>query len=203
MKRLIVIGAGGHGKVIVDIAKKVGYKDIAFLDDNITGEVMGIKVVGKIRKWDKFSKNADFFVAVGNNKIRKKFIEELMANGETVCSLIHPSAVIGTDVEIGYGTCVMAGVVINPCVKIGKGVIVNTSSSVDHDSNIGDYCHIAVGCHVTGTVNVGDNCFLGAGSVIKNNINVCSNCVLGAGAVVVKDIEKEGTYIGIPAKIVE
>ena len=202
MKELIIIGAGGHGRVIADIAQKLGaYDKIAFLDDGDAKESMGLPVVGKVADMQKYAASADMFVAIGNSKVRGDFIERLLAMGANVPTLIHPSAIIGACVEIGAGTAIMAGAVINPCSTLGKGVILNTCSSIDHDCVIGDYCHIAVGVHVAGTVCLGDKVWLGAGATIKNNVNVCSDCIIGAGAVVVKDITESGTYIGVPAKI--
>ncbi len=201
MRNLMIIGAGGHGRVIADIAQKLGvYKTIAFLDDGTQTESMGLKVIGKTADAEKYIATHDIFVAIGNSKIRAKFIERLLEKGASVPTLIHPNAVVGACVEIGVGTAVMAGAVINPCAKIGKGVIVNTCSSIDHDCVIGDYCHIAVGVRIAGTVHVGDNVFWGSGAVVKNNINVCNDCTIGAGAAVVKDITEKGTYVGVPAK---
>ena len=203
MKSLIIIGAGGHGRVIADIAQKLGvYESISFLDDGGVKHTMGIPVVGKIVDAEKYVNSADFFVAIGNSKLREEFMEDLLKKGANIPTLIHPSATIGSHVEIGIGTTVMAGVVINPCAKIGKGVILNTCSSIDHDCVIGDYCHIAVGVRIAGTVELGRSVWLGAGSTVKNNVNICANCVIGAGAVVVKDITECGTYVGVPAKII-
>ena len=202
MKDLIIIGAGGHGRVIADIAQKLGvYEAISFLDDGAAKETMGLPIVGKTSEVEKYVNIADIFVAIGNSKVRGDFIERLLAMGANVPTLIHPSAIIGVCVEIGVGTAIMAGAVINPCSKLGKGVILNTCSSIDHDCIVGDYCHIAVGVHVAGTVTLGDKVWLGAGTIIKNNVSICADCIIGAGAVVVKDITKSGTYIGVPAKI--
>jgi sugar O-acyltransferase (sialic acid O-acetyltransferase NeuD family) len=202
MKDLIIIGAGGHGRVIADIAQKLGvYETISFLDDGDAKETMGLPIVGKTSEVEKYVNIADIFVAIGNSKVRGDFIERLLAMGVNVPTLIHPSAIIGACVEIGVGTAIMAGAVINPCSKLGKGVILNTCSSIDHDCIIGDYCHIAVGVHVAGTVTLGDKVWLGAGATIKNNVSICADCVIGAGAVVVKDITESGTYIGVPAKM--
>ena len=201
MKELVIIGAGGHGRVIADIAQKLGaYERISFLDDGEAKESMGLPVVGKVAEMDKYAKQADMFVAIGNSKARGEFIERLLAMGANVPVLVHPSAIIGACVEVGAGTAIMAGAVINPCSKLGKGVILNTCSSVDHDCIIGDYCHIAVGVHVAGTVTLGEKVWLGAGVTVKNNVVICDDCVIGAGAAVVKDITESGTYIGVPAK---
>lgn len=201
MKDLIIIGAGGHGRVIADIAQKLGvYDSIVFLDDGDAKESMGLPVVGKACDVEKYVGKADVFVAIGNSKVRGMFIERLLSLGANVPTLIHPSAVIGACVEIGAGTAVMAGAVINPCSTLGEGVILNTCSSIDHDCVIGDYCHIAVGVHVAGTVRIGENVWLGAGAIIKNNVEICPDCIIGAGGVVVKDITESGTYVGVPAK---
>ena len=133
MKNLIIIGAGGHGRVIADIAQKLSaYKTISFLDDGEAKETMGLPIVGKTSDLEKYVNTADIFVAIGNSKVRSDFIERLLAMGANVPTLIHPSAIIGTCVEIGVGTAIMVGAVINPCSKLGKGVILNTSTSIDH-----------------------------------------------------------------------
>lgn len=198
-KRILIIGAGGHGKVVADIASKNGYKEILFLDDsNIENEL----VIDKVSNYEKYIDSADFFVAIGNSLVREKILCNLITRNVKIPSLIHPNAVISDDVTIGFGTVIMAGVVINPNTSIGNGVIINTCSSVDHDCLVNDYCHVSVGAHLCGTVKVDKHTWVGAGATVSNNIDICSNCMIGAGAVVVKDIEKPGTYIGVPAKII-
>lgn len=201
-ERLIIIGASGHGKVVADIAIKMNkWQSIAFLDDDMSIKAaIGLKVIGKIADAFKYKGEADFFVAIGNNNIRKKIQEELIEEGIPVVKLFHPSAVIGADVEIGIGTVVMAGVVINSSSRIGKGCIINTSSSLDHDNIIEDYVHISPGVRTAGGVGIGKGTWLGVGSVVSNNVNICSGCKVGAGAVVIKDITESGTYVGIPAR---
>lgn len=200
MNNLVIVGASGHGKVIADIAEKVGYSDIVFLDDNLEVESCGnYKVVGGCKSALSY-KNADFIVAIGNTKIRRKIQSEFIEMGLHIVSLIHPSAVIASNVKIGVGTVVMAGAVINPCSVIGQGCIINTCASVDHDCRIGDYVHISVGAHVAGTVIIGDNTWVGVGATVSNNIEIVENCMIGAGAVVVKNIVESSTYIGIPAR---
>ncbi len=199
-RKLIIIGASGHGKVVEDIAKLNGYKDIVFLDDDLEIKCCaGRPVTGDssmIKRQD-----GEVFVAIGNTEIRRKIMED--NPDKTFPVLIHPDAIVADDVVIGEGTVVMAGAIINPCVKIGKGCIINTSSSVDHDCVIGDYVHIAVGAHICGTVDVGDSCWIGAGATVSNNIEICPDAIIGAGATVVKDIKKSGTYVGVPAMMID
>lgn len=199
--KLIIIGAGGHGKVVADIAIKTNkWQNIAFLDDESNKTNLGIMVIGKTNDVSKYKDEADFFVAIGNNAARENIQEKLIANGVSIAILIHPYAIIGADVEIGIGTAVMAGVVINSSSKIGKGCIINTNSSIDHDNIIEDYVHISPGANLAGTVKVGRGSWLGIGSTISNNVSICSGCILGAGAVAVKDITEPGTYVGVPVR---
>ena len=198
MKRLAIIGASGHGKVIADIAVKNGYKEIVFLDDNPNvQECAGFRVVGTSEDVDKYSVY-DIIVAIGNASIRKKIHKQV---GEyRLTTLIHPQSVISRRVTIGKGTVVMAGAIINSDTKIGEGCIINTGASVDHDCNIGDFVHVSVGAHVAGTVTVEDSTWIGAGATVSNNVAICGECMIGAGAVVVKNIKESGTYVGSPAE---
>lgn len=194
-KKLIIIGASGHGKVVADIAEKNGYTNIVFLDDDENMKYCGkYPVIGNTSD----APEGDMFVAIGDARLRQKFMKQYKERQFPV--LIHPNAVIASDVIIGDGSVVMAGVVINSGTKIGKGVILNTSSSTDHECVIDDFVHVAVGSHLCGTVNVGSRTWIGAGATVINNINICSDCIIGAGAVVVKDIDQPGLYIGIPAR---
>ena len=198
--KLTIIGASGHGRVIADIATLCGYDEIEFLDDNEKLKFCGShKVVGKTSIASE-TKN-DIFVGIGNAAIRKMFMEKL--KDKNIVTLIHPNAVIADDVVIGKGGVVMAGAVINSGAVLGNGVIVNTCSSIDHDCKVGNYVHVAVGAHLCGTVKVGENTWIGAGATVSNNVGICSDCTIGAGAVVVKDIEKNGTYVGVPAEIMK
>lgn len=195
MRKLIIIGASGHGKVVADIAVLRGYTDIVFLDDNPNIQVCaGFAVAGKVSDAGKM--DGDKFVAIGNPKIRERIQENL----DSVVTLIHPNAVISRRVEIGVGSVVMAGAVINSDAVIGKGCIINTGASVDHDCVIKDYVHVSAGAHVAGTCSIGKSTWIGAGVTVSNNINICGGCMIGAGAVVIKDIEKAGTYVGVPAR---
>lgn len=200
--KLLIIGASGHGKVVADIALKMNkWKSVFFLDDDESLRTsMGIEVIGRSIEAFKLLNDCDICVAIGNNSIREKLQKELESKGASIPSLIHPTAVIGEQVNVESGTVVMAGVVINCCSTIGKGCIINTSSSIDHDNYIEDYVHISPGAHLAGSVKVGQGSWLGIGSVVSNNINITSGCNVGAGAVVVNDITVPGTYVGVPIR---
>lgn len=199
-QKLVILGSGGHGRVVLDIARKNGYQDIVFLDDHPkTDAVDGAPIVGSCADAILYA-DADFFVAIGDNWVREKLQCELSKKGLQVVSLIHPQAILADAVSLGAGVVVMAGAVINPGAVLGDGVIVNTSASVDHDCVIGEYVHIAAGAHLCGAVTVGTRAWIGAGVTVRNHIRICSECVIGLGGVVVQDIENKGTYIGIPVR---
>lgn len=200
--KLLIIGASGHGKVVADIALKMNkWQSIAFLDDDESIKTsMGIEVMGTLAQAFAHIDEYEIFVGIGHNAVRRKINEKLEKAGASIPVIIHPNAVVGEQVEMGIGTAVMAGAIVNCCTKIGKGCIINTGSTVDHDNNIEDFVHISPGAHLAGTVNVGQASWLGIGSIVKNNVNITSGCIIGAGAVVVKDITEAGTYVGIPAR---
>jgi sugar O-acyltransferase (sialic acid O-acetyltransferase NeuD family) len=202
-KRLIIIGASGHGKVVADTAQKMNDWDkIEFLDDN--DELMtalNLDVVGKSSDVEKYIHDSDVFVAIGDNATREKVFNQLEKIGAKIPTLIHPSSIIGSDVTIGLGTVIMAGVVINCCAKIGKGCIINTSATIDHDNVIGNFVHLSPGARLAGTVNVGRLTWIGIGATVINNISIVQDCIIGAGATVVNDINVCGIYIGVPAKV--
>lgn len=202
-KQVIVIGAGGHGKVIADIARCCGDKVLGFLDDSPQRPegLCGFPVLGEVKDYVNYL-DAWFVIAIGNGKVRQRVAERL--KGVNWYTAIHPGAIVSPmETAIGEGTVVMAGAVVNPCAVIGKHCILNTGSSVDHDNRIGDYTHISVGAALAGTVTVGNTVWVGAGAVVSNNISICDDCMIGAGAVVVRNIEETGTYVGVPARKVK
>lgn len=204
MRKLLIIGAGGHGAVIANIAQEMGeFEKIAFLDDGEKTECLGFPVIAKSNAVKHYANEYEFFVAIGNCATRKKVTEDIQSLGGKLATLIHPQAVIAKGVVIGEGTVVMAGTVIEPRTRVGKGCIVNTSSSLNHDVTLGEFVHVAVGAHVAGTVRIGDLCWVGIGATVKNNVDICAEAFIGAGAVVVKDITKKGTYVGVPARRIE
>ena len=203
-KKVIIIGASGHARVIADIIKKSNDEIIGFLDDNpdLHGKkIFEDKIVLGNMSQETINKYLDYYfiIGIGNNKIRKSISNK---NPEIKWyTAIHPSAIIGSDVIVQEGTVIMAGVVINIGTVIGKHCIINTCSSLDHDNYIENYVHISPGTHLAGTVRIGEGTWVCAGVTIINNITVGENNVIGAGATVIKSINnKHSTYIGTPAK---
>lgn len=200
MKRIVIIGASGHGKVVADIAKLNDYEEIVFLDDDVSKTVCGrYAVVGTASDIDDYQ-DYDFIVAIGNNLIRKKMIEILEDKKVNIVTLIHPTSVIADDVVIDKGCVVSANCVINAASIIKKGCIINTSSSIDHDCIIEDYVHVSPGVHVAGSVHIGKCCWLGIGTSVINNVSIVANSVIGAGSTVINDVNESGTYVGSPIR---
>lgn len=200
MNRLVIIGAGGHGKVIADIAMKNGYNHICFVDDHATGNCMGFPIIGicdSIRMLD--DGHTDFVIGIGNNGVRKSIAERFDVNWVT---LVHPSAQIACNVTIGKGTVIMAGVVVNVSASVGMHCIINTGAIVEHDNVIEDYVHLSPRAALGGTVRVGELTHIGIGATVRNNIDICAACTIGAGAVLVKNAERGGVYVGVPARVI-
>ena len=200
-KRLAVIGAGGHAKVVVSTARAAGWEISGLYDDN--GTLWGSDVLGAPVKGPVAQAVADrvpaAVIAIGSNQTRALLAEKLMLPW---VPLFHPSAVLSDSVVLGRGTVVFARVVVQPCTVIGDHVILNTGSTIDHDCNVGSYTHIAPGVNLAGTVTVGPGSFLGIGAAVIPEISIGSHVVVGAGAVVVKDLPDRVTAVGVPARVV-
>ena len=196
-KKLIIIGAGGHGRVCAEAASLSGYSEIAFLDDK---KVDGLPVVGTLNDIEKYICECCFFVAIGDNFTRKRIMLSIKEMGGELTSIIHPFSSVSKSAEIGEGTVIMAGAVVQASAKVGDGVIINTCSAVDHDCVVGNWTHVAVGARLAGSVKVGESVFLGASCAVSNNLSITDNCIVGAGTAVICNINDSGTYVGVPAR---
>lgn len=201
--RNIVIGAGGHGKVIADILLSGKQEVLGFLDDNPAREghtPIGLPVLGLIARWSDYP-DAGFIVAIGAQHIRQQIVTQLeQAGNPQWITAIHPMAAVSTFTTIGHGTAIMAGTVINADARIGQHSIINTGATVDHDCEVGDYVHIAPGVNLAGGVRVGNHTLVGAGATIAPYCAIGDNVTIGAGAVVINDIPSGVTVKGVPAR---
>mgnify|MGYP000330184491 CR=1 FL=1 len=206
-KRLLIIGAGGHGKVAADCAETLGlYDQIAFLDSRFPAEkkIGDWQILGQPESATSFKNpETDFFVAIGNNLIRQQVTNGLRKNKIDVVTLIHPSSAVSRFAELSNGILVCANATINPMAKIGAGSIINTAASVDHDCQIGDYAHISVGVRLAGGVVIGNSSFIGINSCVIQGVTIGKNCMLGAGAALVDDLPDNTTAVGVPAKVIK
>ena len=190
---MILYGASGHAKVIIDILEANGQKIDFIVDDNPSLiELLGYEVRRNTGKYD------EAIISIGSCEIRMKVVEGLKVG--KYATAVHPSAVVSPRATIDEGTVVMQGGVVQSCAKIGKHCIVNTGASVDHDCEIGDYVHVAPHATVLGGVKVGEGSWIGAGAVVKQYITIGKNCMIGAGAVVLRDVPDGATVVGVPGK---
>lgn len=203
MKRLAILGASGHGKVVADTAERCGWHSVAFFDDawpelqqNGAWPVVGdtAALLEQLAAFD------GVLVAIGNNKIRYAKLLAMRSAGGCLVTLIHPAATVSRYAEIGKGTVVFAGAVINAGTQIGQGNIVNTGCSIDHDCVLGEAVHISPGARLAGGVWVGDESWVGIGASVRQLIKIGLRVVVGAGSVVVSNIPNDVTVAGVPAK---
>ena len=196
-KNLAIIGAGGHGKVIGEIALLNEYENIHFFDDKIN-EINNFpfSIIGNLTYLKDNLKEYDaFFVAIGNNKVRHSQLLWLREKKVNIVSLIHPKSTISKFSSLGVGTCVMPNAAINPGTLIKEGVIINTSSSIDHDCIIEDYAHISPNCSLSGNVSIGKFTHLGTGTSVHPGINIGNNVKTGIGSKIFKNILNDKVFI--------
>ena len=210
MKRILIIGAGGHSNVVEDTLIELGiFKEIAFLDDNFnnnkrtflteTKNILGSSRLIYDKKLRSNFKNA--FVAISDPVNRLKLIDELENLEYKIPTIIHPTAWLSKSVSLGIGSIILSQSTIQTGVKGGKGLIINNSCSIDHDAFLGNGVHIAPGVNIAGSVHIGDRSWIGIGASVIENINIGSDVKIGANAAVIRDIPPSVTAMGVPAKV--
>ena len=212
MSSLLILGAGGHGRVLAEAALASGpFDDLAFLDDrydhpSFPSTIYGFPVLGPLSQvFDLGFANRYPFAAlgIGDSLLRSSWFDHLQSLGFQLPVIIHPSAWISPSAEIGCGSVIFAQSAVQTNVTIGSAAIVNTSSSVDHDVNLGDFVHICPGVHLAGEVRVGDHSLVGIGSSVIPQITIGSGVTIGAGSSVVTDIPDLVTAVGVPASVLK
>lgn len=195
---MYLIGASGHGKVILDILQVSGEEVVGFYDRDETLEQLGGYPVFSE---EKLEADHRLLIAIGNNYIRKTLAERHRAN--RYATAIHPGAIVANTVQIGEGTAVMAGVVINTDTYIGKHAIINTSASVDHDCHIDDYVHISPNATLAGGVTIGEGTQVGAGAVVIPGVTIGKWAMVGAGAVIIDNVPDNAVVVGNPGRVIK
>lgn len=203
---IVVIGAGGHAKVCVELLHAMGEQidycigstdDLSFcLDIPVLKGDMHIK---KLRQ-EGYQK---VFVAIGDNKLRNNLGNQVIEMGYHLVNAISPNAIISTSAFLGRGIAIMPGVVINAQSKIQNLAIINTGATIDHDCEIGVAAHVAPQTGLAGNVKINDRCFLGIGSKVIPNVEIGENTIIGAGSIVISNLPKDITAVGVPAKIIK
>lgn len=202
---MIVIGYSGHAYVACNILDNAGKKVLSYCDkEEKSSNPLQLEYLGDENdaSVQQKIKATNFFIAVGDNRIRRKVYESLKAQQLFPVNAIDPSAIIAKNAKIAeHNVMICAGVVINPLAEIGNGVICNTSATIEHECRIGDFAHIGPGAVLCGNVTVGEETFIGAGAVVRQGIKIGKNAMIGMGSVVVKDIADGETVLGNPSRL--
>ncbi|MGH7171584.1 MAG: acetyltransferase [Gemmataceae bacterium] len=196
--RIVVLGGGGHAKVVISTLQAAGHIVAAVLDDDVRkwgSAVLGVPVVGPIEDADATRYDLGV-VAVGDNATRKTLSARIRLSWLTVT---HPTAYVHSSAQLGPGCVVFAGAVIQPEAIVGAHVIVNTAASIDHDCRVSDFVHLAPGCHLSGIVRVGEGVLLGTGSSVLPGVTIGNWTSVGAGGVVIRDLPDRVVAVGVPA----
>lgn len=203
-KELVIIGAGGHARVVADTVIAMGISLKGIIDIEYHGqkeEIMGCPVLGGLEFIEQLEPaEAALAIAVGDNTQRSHYYTLFKQKGFSFPPLIHPTAVVSKFSYISDGTFINAGAIINSGAKIGQNCIINSGSIIEHEVSLGMHCHICPGVKIGGRVVVGDNSFIGIGTSIIDYIKVGSNVIVGAGSVIIKNIEPSCSYAGVPGK---
>ena len=200
-RSLLILGHGGHGRVVADVAADCGYESIGFLDDSeakhgqdlIVGPLSLIKTLAG--SWP------EAIAAVGDARVRLNLFGALVDAGFATPSISHPSAVVSRSARLGRGVFVAPGAVINTGAHIGDAAIINTGARIDHDCQIGEGAHVAPGATLSGNVTVGKRSWIGTGCAVRQGVTIADDVMVGVGAAVVSDLEAPGTYAGVPARL--
>jgi len=195
MSKLVLYGAGGHAKVVAEIAELSEYAELVFCEDKLTKtKVWGYPVVSEVDECE------ECILAIGSNAVRRKLALDLR---NRFVILIHPKNQISRRVFIGEGTVIMAGVSVNVDVSIGKHCIINTNASVDHDCVIEDFVHLSPNAALAGNVHIGEGTHVGIGACVIQGIKIGKWCTIGAGAVIIHDVPDGCTVVGNPGRIIK
>ncbi|MFZ2858522.1 acetyltransferase [Acidovorax sp.] len=202
MNKLALLGASGHGKVVADAALAAGWKHVVFFDDAWPGVRVNGRwpVVGDMTVL--MSRLPEFdgvLVAIGNCAVRWRKQQELRSAGARLATVVHPRACVSSYAQLGEGSVVMAGAVVNVDATVGEAGIVNTGATVDHDCVLAAGVHVSPGAHLSGNVKVGSCSWVGVGVSVRQGMHIGAGVVVGAGAVVVKSVADDQTVVGSPA----
>ena len=197
---MIVYGASGHGKVIIEILESIHTPHIEVWDDAAREPVWEYTVMKPLPAGTTIKD--EMIISIGVNATRKRVAERL-GNSVSFGRAIHAATCISKRASIGEGTVVMAGVTVNADTKIGKHCIINTNASIDHDCVLNDYAHVSPNATLSGDVQVGEGTHIGAGASIIQGIRIGKWCTIGAGAVIIKDIPDHATAVGNPARVIK
>lgn len=198
---VLVLGAGGHGRVVAEVVQSAGHAVEGFVADFVPrGElVLGLPVLGD-SSWLATQPPRLVALALGDNRRREAAAQALVAHGHTVGTFVHARAWVSPTAQLGEGTVVMAMAVVNAEARVGRGVILNTACVVEHECVVGDFAHLSPHVALGGRARIGARTHVGIGASVLHLANVGDDCVVGGGAVVLKELPSGVTAVGVPAR---
>lgn len=202
MNTLVIIGAGGHGRVVADCAEATNqYQNIVFLDDSFPERKKNLhwEIVGKTNSFINYINDTHFIVAFGDNALRSKTLNNLKKTKAIITTLIHPTACISKHTLIGNGIVVFAQAAINIGCSIGDGCIINTAATIDHDCTLQDFVHVSPGANIAGGVTIKKQSWVGIGASIIECVTIAQNTLIASGSTVISSTKENSLYTGVPA----
>jgi UDP-perosamine 4-acetyltransferase len=204
MPKVVLIGGGGHCRIVIDNLRRHGTEMVGILDDEpsmTAKDVMGVNVIGRISALPMYRDRVDYAViGVTDPRTRQLIDKRCTETGVETVGFVHPDAVISPTARVSSKAQVCAGAIVNPEAEVRDHAIVNTGGIVEHECVVGRYAHIAPGVRLLGRVEIGDLCLIGAAATVLQNLRVGSRSIVGAGALVLTDVEEDAKYMGLPAK---
>lgn len=206
---VIIVGAGGHGRVVLDILRTAAqHRVVGFLDANpdLHGtRVAALPVLGHLNMLPRLKAQgiAGAMVAIGDNRVRQSYAQKLAAAGLALISAIHPSAVISSTAAIGHNVMVAPGAIVCTDARIADGAIINTAAAVDHECEVGEAAFLAPGARLAGRVTVGEGAFIGIGANVLPCLSIGPHATVGGGALVREDVPAGATVVGVPARLIK
>ncbi len=206
---VLIMGAGGHGRVVLDILRQTKtYRPIAFIDNDsrLHGRhIDGLPVLGDVSQLGDLRRRGicRAIVAIGDNGVRRWMAEAMRGHGFEPINAVHPSAQIAQSVVLGKGVVVAAGALVCAHCQIGDYAILNTGCIVDHESSVGTCAHVCPGVRLAGRAIVEAGAIVGIGATVIQRVRIGLDAIVGAGAVVIEDVDPMTTVVGVPARVVK
>lgn len=200
MKKVIFIGAGGYSKSAIDALSLYNHQIEGFIDDYKEGEHLGYKILGKCIEDIPIPQNYEYFISIGDNEKRKKWYDILKSKNLSLINIIDSTAILSNNVEIGLGCFIGKMAIINSDVIIGNNCIINTKALVEHGCRIEDHVNISTNSVLNGDVSIKNSAFVGSCSVVNGQLLIGERAIIGSGAVVIRNVDKDSTVVGVPAR---
>ena len=201
-KKLILIGAGGYAKSVIDSLRLDEYEIVGFIDDIKKGEHLGYSILGN--SLDNFnSQSYCFFVCIGDNEKRTIWYNKILEKGFEIINIIDKSAIVSKNIRIGKGIFIGKLAIVNSDVTLGNNIIINTKALLEHGTSVGDNSNVSTNTAVNGDTKIGKGCFIGSSSVLNGQLTIGDGAIIGSGTVVIRDVNENTTVVGVPGRVVK